>query len=109
MARERGRCQQNIVSQEEKMSVHLRIEETHEGVMATLSQRDDGGKVIGRPSVRLVGSAAEARHLAKTLAQSLRLKVYRVIDKTKSASRPKKPSGTAAKTVQGDADPTAAK
>jgi alkylated DNA nucleotide flippase Atl1 len=83
------------------MSVHLRIEETHDGVMATLSQRDEG-KVIGRPSVRLVASAAAARQLAKTLAQSLRLKVYRVIDKTKSASRPKKPSGTAA-------DPTAAK
>ena len=84
------------------MSVHLRIEETHDGVMATLSQRDDEGKVIGRPSVRLVASAAEARQLAKTLAQSLRLKVYRVIDKTKSASRPEKPSGTAA-------DPTATK
>lgn len=91
------------------MSVHLRIEEAHEGVMATLSQRDDEGKVIGHPSVGLVASAAEAKELAKTLAQSLGLKVYRVIDKTKSANRPEKPSETAAKTVQRDAAPGAAK
>jgi phosphatidylglycerophosphatase A len=67
------------------MSVHLKIEESREGVIATLSQRDDEGKVIGDPSVGLVASAAEARQLAKTLALSLGLKVYRVIDKTKSA------------------------
>jgi hypothetical protein len=72
------------------MSVHLKIEEAHEGVMATLSQRDDEGKVIGHPSTELVASAAEARQLAKTLAQSLGLKVYRVADKTRSASQPEK-------------------
>jgi hypothetical protein len=90
------------------MSVHLRIDETHEGVMATLSQRDDQGKVIGRPSVELVASAAEARQLAKTLAQSLGLKVYHVIVKTRSASRPEKPSETTPKTVQHDANTDAA-
>jgi hypothetical protein len=91
------------------MSVHLKIEEAREGVMATLSQRDNDGKVIGHPSVGLVASATEARALAKTLAQSLGLKVYRVIDKTKAASRPEKPSETTPKTVQHDADPDAAK
>jgi hypothetical protein len=91
------------------MSVHLRIEETHEGVMATLSQRDDEGKVIGHPSAGLVANAAEARQLAKTLARSLGLKVYHVIVKTKSASRSGKPSETAATTVQRYADPDAAK
>lgn len=87
------------------MSVHLKIEEGPEGITATLSQRDDEGKVIGHPSVELVASAAEARQLAKTLAQSLGLKVYRVIDKTTSAGQPEKPSETAAKTVQRNADP----
>ena len=77
------------------MSVHLRIEETQEGITATLSQRDDDGKVIGHPSVGFVASAAEARQLAKTLAQSLGLKVYHVIVKTRSASRLEKPSETA--------------
>jgi hypothetical protein len=76
------------------MSVHLRIEKTQEGVTATLSQRDDEGKVIGDPSVGLVAGPAEARQLAKALAQSLGLKVFRVIDKTKSASQPGKPSKT---------------
>jgi hypothetical protein len=90
------------------MSVHLRIEKSQEGVTATLSQRDDEGKVIGHPSVGLVGSPAEARQLAKALAQSLGLKVFRVIDKTKSASQPEKPSETAANTIQLDAGPKAA-
>jgi hypothetical protein len=92
-----------------KMSVHLRIEETHEGVTATLSQRDDQGKVIGRPSVGPVASAAEARQLAKTLAQSLGLKVYHVIVKTKSFSRQEKTSETTPKPTKHDADPDAAK
>jgi alkylated DNA nucleotide flippase Atl1 len=91
------------------MSVHLKIEEAREGVRATLSQRDNEGKVIGHPSIGLVASATEARQLAKTLAQSLGLKVYRVIDKTKSASQPEKSSETAAKTNQLDADLDAAK
>jgi|SRR5215469_14271338 len=58
------------------MSVHLKIEESTEGLVATLSQRDGDGKLIGDPSVGLVGSAAEAKQRAKTLAQSLGLKVY---------------------------------
>jgi hypothetical protein len=91
------------------MSVHLKIEEAREGVTATLSQRDDEGKVIGHPSVGHVANATEARQLAKTLAQSLGLKVYRVIDKTKSVGRSEKPSETAANTIQRDADPDAAK
>lgn len=76
------------------MSVHLKIENSREGLVATIVQRDDERKMIGRPSVRLVASAAEARQLAKTLAQSLGLKVYGVVDKTKSADRPEEPLGT---------------
>ena len=91
------------------MSVHLKIEEAPKGVVATLFQRDDEGKVIGHPSVGHVASATEARQLAKTLAQSLGLKVYRVIDKTKPARQPEKLSETAAKTIQHDADTNAAK
>ncbi|HYZ41910.1 MAG TPA: hypothetical protein VE687_14995 [Stellaceae bacterium] len=64
------------------MSVRLKIEESREGLVATISQRDDAGKVIGRPSVFLVGSKEEAKQRVKTLARSLRLKVYGIVDKT---------------------------
>ncbi|MGH7063257.1 MAG: hypothetical protein ACREET_04175 [Stellaceae bacterium] len=88
------------------MSVHLKIEKGHEGLTATISQRDVDGKAIGDPSVGLVASTAEARQLAKTLAQSLGLKVYGVIDK--SASRLENPAKTIAKGADPDAGPTAA-
>jgi len=33
------------------VSVRLKIEDGREGFVATISQRDDMGKVVGRPSV----------------------------------------------------------
>jgi hypothetical protein len=60
----------------------LKIEDSREGLVATISQRDDAGKVIGHPSVSLVGSKEEAKQQAKTLVRSLGLKRYGVIDKT---------------------------
>ena len=64
------------------MSVRLKIEDSREGLVATISQRDDEGKVIGQPSVFLVESKDQAKEQAKTLARSLGLKVYGVVDKT---------------------------
>lgn len=84
------------------MSVHLKIEENREGLLATLSQRDADGKPIGEAAVGLVANAAEAKQLAKTLAQSLGLKVYGFIDRTKSAARPKKLPRTNADAGEGD-------
>lgn len=89
------------------MSVHLKIEESLGGLMATLSQRDSDGKLIGDRSAGPVASVAEAKQLARTLAQSLGLKVYRVIDKTKSSDHPGKLPDTAAKALQRKADPGA--
>jgi hypothetical protein len=68
------------------MSVHLKIEDSSEGLIATISQRDDAGKVIDTPSVLLVGSKEEAKQQAKTLARSLGLKVYGIVDKTATAT-----------------------
>ena len=51
------------------MSVRLKIEDSSEGLLATISQRDDTGKVIGTPSVLLVESKDEAKQQAKTLAR----------------------------------------
>ena len=47
------------------MSVRLKIEDSRDGLVATISQRDDTGRVIGPPSVFLVGSKEEAQDQAK--------------------------------------------
>ena len=70
------------------MSVRLKIEDSREGFVATLSQRDDRGRVIGHPSVFLVASKEKAKQQAKTLARSLGLKVYGFVDKTDTRSPP---------------------
>ena len=71
------------------MSVRLKIEDSGEGFVATVSQRDDAGKVIGTPSVLLVASKEEAKQQAKTLARSLGLKVYGIVDKTGTGEKPR--------------------
>ena len=70
------------------MSVRLKIEDSSEGLIATISQRDDTGKVIGTPSVLFVGSKEEAKQQAKTLARSLGLKVYGIVDKIGTGEQP---------------------
>jgi hypothetical protein len=67
------------------VSVRLKIENSREGLVATVSQRDDTGRVIGRPLIFLVGSKEEAKQRAKTLARSLGLKVYGIVDKSTAA------------------------
>jgi hypothetical protein len=71
------------------VSVRLKIENSREGLVATISQRDDVGKVIGRPSVFLVGNKGEAKQQAKTLARSLGLKLYGLVDKTAARNEPR--------------------
>jgi len=71
------------------VSVRLKIEDSSEGLVATISQLDDTGKVIGTPSVLLVGSKEEAKQQAKTLARSLGFKVYGIVDKTATGEEPR--------------------
>jgi hypothetical protein len=73
---------------ETKMFVRLKIEDTREGLVATISQRDDDGKVTGRPSIFLVGGKEEAKQRAKAVARGLGLKTYRVLDRTSSRMSP---------------------
>jgi hypothetical protein len=68
--------------EEVQVSVRLKIEDSLDGLVATISQRDDAGKVIGHPSVVRVGTKEEAKQQAKSLARSLGLKVYGIVDKT---------------------------
>lgn len=63
------------------MSIRLKLEDSQKGLVATISQRDDAGKVVGR-SVSVVGSKDEAKKKAKALARSLGLSVYGIVDKT---------------------------
>ena len=63
------------------MSVHLKIENSPEGLVATITQRDGVGKVFGKPSVFLVESREEAEQHAKTLTRSLGLRGYGFVDK----------------------------
>lgn len=71
------------------MSVRLKIEDSREGLVATISHRDDAGNVIGQPSVFLVASKEEARQQAKTPARSLGLKVYGIVDKAGTSEEPR--------------------
>jgi len=71
------------------VSVRLKIEDSSEGLVATISQRDDTGKVIGTLSVLLVASKEETKQQAQTLARSLRLKVYGIVDRTGTGEEPR--------------------
>jgi hypothetical protein len=60
------------------MSVRLTIEDSREGLVATISQRDDDGKITGPPSIFLVGGKEEAKQRAKAVARTLGLNTYGV-------------------------------
>ena len=72
------------------MSIRLKLEDSHEGLLATISERNDAGKVTGHPSIFLVGTKEEAKDKAKALARTLGLKTYGIVDKT-TASDPSTP------------------
>ena len=66
------------------MFVRLKLEDTRHGLVATIYQRGDDGKVTGRPSTFLVKGKEEAKEKAKAVARALGLKTYGVVDKTSS-------------------------
>lgn len=70
------------------MFVRLKIEEGREGLVATISQRGDDGKVTGPPAIFIVGDKEEAKARAKAAARALGLKTYGVVDKTRRLSEP---------------------
>ena len=66
------------------MFVRLKLEDTIEGLLATISQLDDNRKISGVPLVAIVGDKDEAKQKAKALARSLGCKTYGIVDKTNS-------------------------
>jgi hypothetical protein len=70
------------------MFVRLKMEDAREGLVATISQRNDDGKITGRPSIFLVGNKEEAKQRARAVARGVGLKTYRVLDMTSSRMPP---------------------
>ena len=70
------------------MSVRLKLEDSSNGLVATLSERNDAGKVTGRPSIFLAATKEEAKQRAKALARTLGLKTYGIVDKTRTIGLP---------------------
>ncbi len=70
------------------MSVRLKLEDSRDGLVATISQRNDAGQITGRPSIFLVSSKEEAKQKARALARTLGLKSYGLVDKTTTGDRP---------------------
>jgi hypothetical protein len=74
--------------EEMNMSVRLKLEDSKEGLVATLSERNDAGKVTGHPAIFRVDTKEEAKQRAKALARTLGLKTYGIVDKTSTAGLP---------------------
>jgi hypothetical protein len=55
--------------------------------VATLSERNDDGKIVGKPSIFQVGTKEEAKQRAKTLARTRGLKTYGIVNKTAEPAR----------------------
>ena len=72
------------------MFVRLKLEETLDGLLATISQLDDNKKLSGPPLVAIVSDKDAAKQQAKALARSLGCKIYGIIDKT-GTDRPAPP------------------
>lgn len=71
-----------IAVKERQLSVRLKLEHSSEGLVATISQRNEIGKVMGDPSIFIATDKDEAKQRAKALARTLGLKTYGIVDKT---------------------------
>lgn len=93
MARARSgqALEQTAVGREEErsLSIRLKIEDTRRGFVATISERDDDGKVVGHPARFIVATKEEAKERVKAAARGLGLKTYGFVDKTST----RKPTG----------------
>lgn len=69
------------------MFVRLRLEDSRDGLIATISQCDTDGKVAAPPMIFLVRTREEAKRKASAVAKGLGLTSYRVRDKSQAAQR----------------------
>ncbi|HJU14886.1 MAG TPA: hypothetical protein VJ770_00315 [Stellaceae bacterium] len=71
------------------MFVRLKLEESREGLVATISERDANGKIAGSPMIFLVGTKEEAKKKASAVARGLGLTSYRIMDKSQTTQQQK--------------------
>ena len=71
------------------MFVRLKLEDSREGLVATISERDANGKIAGSPMIFLVETKEEAKKKASAVARGLGLTSYRIMDKSQMAQRQK--------------------
>ena len=69
------------------MFVRLKLEESRDGLVATISERDANGKITAPPMILLVRTRAEAKRKASAVAKGLGLTSYRILDKSQQAAR----------------------
>jgi hypothetical protein len=75
--------------------LRLKIEQTRDGLTATISKRGEDGKPTEPPAVFLVADKEEAKRRAKAVARALGLKTYGLVDKTGNGD-PREPAAAAA-------------
>ena len=66
------------------MFVRLKLEESRDGLVATISERDADGKIVGPPRIFLVRSKEEAKKRASAVAKGLGLTSYRIVNKSQT-------------------------
>jgi hypothetical protein len=71
------------------MFVRLKLEESRDGLVATISKRDADGKIAGPPMIFLVQTKEEAKKKASAVAKGLGLTSYRIMSKSQTAQRQK--------------------
>jgi hypothetical protein len=62
--------------------LRLKIEQTRDGLTATLSHRGEDGKPTEPPEIFRVADKEEAKRRAKAMARAMGLKTYGLVDKT---------------------------
>jgi hypothetical protein len=62
--------------------LRLKIEQTRDGLQATLSKRGEDGKPTEPPAIFAVADKEEAKRHARAMARALGLKTYGLVDKT---------------------------
>jgi hypothetical protein len=64
------------------MFLRLTLEQSRDGLVATISERDENGNIAGTPMIVLVRSKEEAKKKASAIAKGLGLTSYRILDKS---------------------------
>ncbi|HXC88541.1 MAG TPA: hypothetical protein VNV18_00120 [Stellaceae bacterium] len=69
------------------MFVRLKLEDSRDGLVATISKREADGKIVEPPVIFLAATKEEAKRKASAVAKGLGLTSYRVMDKSAAAQQ----------------------